>query len=462
MNAMKSIYSALSLFLVLPFTVSAQDILFDEPHPTDGALFLTVSDGKELLVNAHGEEVVFHPVFQKSMHKRKADGVTVGVSSADMAEYKQSGSIGPTFNLTYLDVVDGTGQGFDDPVEGATRRAALESAFAYFSSAMTDGGEADIEIRHSFAGNPNTNPFARASTYYFGSKGFNESFTQRHIITGNEPSSQVPDAYIQFNFHANMNYNYDANSWPQENQYDFYTVALHEITHMLGFSSYVSAAGQSLASPHVFTQFDGHLIDYEKNPLLTVNGTGSDATVSQPSASLFTNNQLWYELSPGQLIPVFSPSPYNGSSISHLDNGRTEHGEFVMHPSLSRGHRIGHLHEDEVRLLETLGYSMDYSIATSLEDEFSDSPINLAFSGLYPNPASRDYSVQIDIPELREPEILVIVYDMLGRESYSKVILNQGPGPVTAIDPYHNLPPGMYIVVGSSRNELFNERLVIR
>jgi hypothetical protein len=57
---------------------------------------------------------------------------------------------------------------------------------------------------------------------------------------------------------------------------------------------------------------------------------------------------------------------------------------------------------------------------------------------------------------------LVIVYDMMGRESYSKVILNQGSGPITAIDPYHNLSPGMYIVVGSSNDELFNEKLVIK
>jgi hypothetical protein len=59
-------------------------------------------------------------------------------------------------------------------------------------------------------------------------------------------------------------------------------------------------------------------------------------------------------------------------------------------------------------------------------------------------------------------EVLVIVYDMMGRESYSKVILNRGAGPLTAIDPHNNLKPGMYIVVGSSNDELFNERLVIR
>jgi hypothetical protein len=42
------------------------------------------------------------------------------------------------------------------------------------------------------------------------------------------------------------------------------------------------------------------------------------------------------------------------------------------------------------------------------------------------------------------------------------VILNKGSGPVTAIDPHNNLTPGMYIVIGSTKDELFNEKLVIK
>lgn len=451
-----------AILLLISVSVHAQDVLFDEPHATDGAIFLKVHNGREAPFNAAGEMVETHPVFQQPMHERKAQGLTLGISAPEGSLMKQNGFTGPTFNLTYLDVVDGTGQGFDDPADGPKRRAALEAAFAYYASSMLDGGEADIEIRHSFSGNPNSNPFAMAGAYYFGSKGFNDPFTLRHITTGNDPHGAFPDAYIRFNFHSAMNFSYDVHGQPQGDQYDFHTVALHEIMHLLGFASYCNANGGSVAAPDVFTSYDGNLVDYEKKPLFELAGGGDGAAVSQPSPSLLTNNLLWYELGPGRLAPVFSPSSFNGSSISHLDNGRTVHGGYVMHPSLSRGQKFAHLHEDEVEMLETLGYSMDYSLATSVEDDAVPGSVNAGFSALYPNPVGPGHAVRIDAPQLDATEILVIVYDMMGRESYSKVILNPGSGPVTAIDPYHNLPPGMYVVVGSSRDELFNQKLVIR
>ncbi|MFC2176148.1 T9SS type A sorting domain-containing protein [Bacteroidota bacterium] len=82
-------------------------------------------------------------------------------------------------------------------------------------------------------------------------------------------------------------------------------------------------------------------------------------------------------------------------------------------------------------------------------------------SNLYPNPSSVAEGVQINIGKVEAQEILVIVYDMTGRESYSKVILNKGQGPITAIDPYHNLSPGIYLVIGSTKEELFNRKLII-
>jgi hypothetical protein len=130
-----------------------------------------------------------------------------------------------------------------------------------------------------------------------------------------------------------------------------------------------------------------------------------------------------------------------------------------MHPSLSRGQQFRLLNDHEVTVLGLLGYDVDHSMATAIDnnDEFEGVDGNL-----YPNPASHQGPVQINIGKVKEQEILVVVYDMMGRQSYSKVILNQGAGPVTAIDPYNNLAPGMYVVVGSTRDELFNQKLVIR
>lgn len=437
-----------------------QDVIFDDVHQHDGAIYFAEQDGEEVLVNAHGETLPIHDVFRLSGEELKAEGWG-SIVNAEGRAGKRSGE-GPTFNLTYLDQVNGTGAGFDHPELGSARRAALESAFAYYASLMEDAGVADVEIRESFSASPSANPFAFSAAYYFGSKGFNQPFTKAHLTSGNDPYGPYPDGYLQFNFHPDLNYNYSVEANPTQQQYDFYTIALHEILHLLGFTSYSTESGESAASDGVYTSFDQLLTDYSKGPLFEVSGAGPTTEVALPQDGALTSNQIWFELYEGQHAPVFSPSSFSGSSLDHFDNGRSDHGEYLMHPSLSNGAAFKLLHEDEVRVLEQLGYAVNYSIATSIEDiSTGDTPAKI-LSNLYPNPAYNSDRVQIELGQIGGEEVLVIVYDMMGRESYSKVLLNPGPGPVTAIDPYNNLKPGMYIVIGSSRDELFNEKLVIK
>ena len=452
----------LAIFIILSASVFnglAQDMMFDEMHTTDGAIFLKTINGKEIPVDINGNVITANPVFRLSKTERAEYtwAKTITRPTNDSRE-----EIGPTFNLTYLDQVNGTGSGFDDPALGEQRKTALEAAFTYYASLLEDFGEADIEIRQSFSGNPTSNPFAYSAAYYYGSKGFNSPFTNAHIVSGSDPYGAYPDGYLQFNFHQNLNYNYDVNANPSNQEFDFYTIALHEILHVLGFTSYSGANGQSVASENVYTTFDEYLADYNKDVVFEKSGSGSSTIVSTPDDGTLTNNQVWFELYPGQFAPVFSPDPFNGSSLDHFDNGRSEHGEYLMHPSLSKGNAFKLLHEDEVRVLETLGYAVNYSIATSIDEPSEVNAPASVLSGLYPNPAHSYDRIQIELGDVKGDEVLVIVYDMMGRESYSKVIINRGPGPVTAIDPHNNLTPGMYIVIGSTKDELFNEKLVIK
>lgn len=438
-------------------SVYGQDIMFDDIDADDGAIHVQIVNGEEVTLNAQGEIIELHDIYRQSEDYILSNGFGTSIKRAE-DPYRSEGA---TFNLIYLDIVNNTGIGFDDPQLGDQRRAALEAAFEYYASVIEDQGTADIEIRESFSGNPASNPFAFAAAYYYGSKGFNESFTQVHLTTGTDPHGPYPDGYMQFNFHPNLKYNYNVNGNPGQDQYDFYTIVLHEALHLLGFTSYATENGQSAASEDVYTSFDEFLSDYKKDPIFELTGSGSSTAVSNPSDGVLTNNQVWFELYPNHHAPVFSPNPFNGSSLDHFDNARTEHGAYLMHPSLTNGQAFKLLHQDEVRVLEQLGYQVNYSIATSIEElESEDLPIS-EFSDLYPNPAYSSDAIQIDFGNAYYEEVLVIVYDMMGRESYSKVLINPGPGPVTAVDPYNNLTPGMYIVVGSSHDELFNQKLVI-
>jgi hypothetical protein len=455
---MLRIVTAICLTLVGTSSLSAQQIQFDDQHHTDGEVYLTHIDGIEVPVDIEGNPIDTNPVFRMDATEIEANGWGKTVLPKPVNGVRSGGA---SFNLTYLDQVNGTGAGFADPVHGQARRTALESAFEYYSSMIEDLGSADIEIRESFSANPNSNPFGFSAAYYFGSKGFNSPFTSAHITSGNDPYGNFPDGYLQFNFHPNLNYNYSVYADPSNQQFDFYTIALHEILHLLGFSSYSNGNGESAASPHVFTSFDEYLADINKNEMFSVTGSGASIAVSVPDDGMLNNHQVWFELYPGQHAPVYSPNPFNGSSLDHFDNDRSIDGEYLMHPSLSQGDAFKMLHEDEVRVLEKLGYLVNYSVATAIHDHDHEVPEKVQ-SGLYPNPAHSTEGIHIDLGHVEDSEVLVIVVDMLGREAYSKVILNNGAGPVIAIDPHNNLTPGMYIVIGSTQDELFNEKLVIK
>ena len=217
-------------------TATGQDVMFDDIHPQDGAIYLKNVHGTAVPHNHLGQPIMAHAAFRMNPIERAEAGLATRIGSSGVLTGSRSES-GPTFNLTYLDVANNTNTGFDDPTEGAQRRAALEAAFQYYASIILDNGEADIEIRESFSANPNANPFAFSAAYYFGSKGFNSPFTKHHIVSGSDPYGAYPDGYIQFNFHDGFNYQNGVSSDPAGDQFDFYTITSHEILHILGLTS---------------------------------------------------------------------------------------------------------------------------------------------------------------------------------------------------------------------------------
>ncbi|PCH93715.1 MAG: hypothetical protein COB85_06530 [Bacteroidetes bacterium] len=79
---------------------------------------------------------------------------------------------------------------------------------------------------------------------------------------------------------------------------------------------------------------------------------------------------------------------------------------------------------------------------------------------IYPNPTQGQFFV--NIKGKKNAEVLVVVRDILGKEHYSKIIVLENNGHTLAIDPSEKLSAGVYLIVASSNNKLYNKKLVVR
>jgi hypothetical protein len=81
---------------------------------------------------------------------------------------------------------------------------------------------------------------------------------------------------------------------------------------------------------------------------------------------------------------------------------------------------------------------------------------------VFPNP-NNGSNLNITVNTAKEQEVLVVVYDELGRESYSKVIYTgENIENTFAIDPSGKLKPGMYMVKATSEKNTFIRRLIVK
>lgn len=81
---------------------------------------------------------------------------------------------------------------------------------------------------------------------------------------------------------------------------------------------------------------------------------------------------------------------------------------------------------------------------------------------VFPNPNAGE-NVRLAIDAAKDEEILVVVYDATGRESYSKVIVTDDKsGNIYAIDPSGKLQPGIYFITATSRQSICSRKMIVK
>lgn len=103
----------------------------------------------------------------------------------------------------------------------------------------------------------------------------------------------------------------------------------------------------------------------------------------------------------------------------------------------------------------------DYDGTISYSDNKVVSRTEVIGATVFPNPVKENrfyLSMQGELDE----DVLVVLYSTMGEEVYSKVIVHQEGNSMVAFDLSGKVKPGVYFVVGSSKDELFRHQLIVR
>lgn len=186
--------------------------------------------------------------------------------------------------------------------------------------------------------------------------GFLQTVAQNKILAGTDANGSAADGTISWNFGPGWAFG----DTVAGNQYDFQSIAMHELIHTLGFLTYVDQAGSNTGRS--WTVFDSFLVT--SNGTAVIGGGYTWNTAYNPNLT-GGNGGLYFGGSNavaayGGLVPLYTPSSWDaGSSLSHLnDSTFAGANRKLMNARVSTGPGIRVISPVEIAILQDLGYSV--------------------------------------------------------------------------------------------------------
>lgn len=289
---------------------------------------------------------------------------------------------GISWNISYRDIEENANIGFDDPAEGAERRARVEEVLSYLSGVLAVDSPVSLDIQFDRSQTDGSGFLASAGTFFSSAPGFTGGFAFDHIATQQDPSGSLPDIFAQFDFGWNWNASPDP---PANNEIDLMSVLLHEFTHGLGFLSLAESDGSSSIARGVYTHFDNLLFDGNSRELFILQGTravyrGDSNTLTGGDGGVFFVGPATTAVF-GADPPIYTPSAFSdGSSVSHWDYPA---GAPVMLPAIGFGDTRREYLDFEIAALNDLGYPNAQALGTaafSADIRAGEAPLTVQFT----------------------------------------------------------------------------------
>lgn len=257
-----------------------------------------------------------------------------------------------TFTVTYTDA---PGEGFFDPELGLQRRNAFEFALQIWQVRIPGAMSSNIDVSASFeplGGSRFSAVLAEAGPSSFVApfpdaprEGVAWPIALANFLADSDLSGDAADIDITFNSDidgaalGSAGWYYGLDGLTGHGNIDFISVALHELTHSMGFISTASSDGTfgtTTPAGNLPGPFDTFLVD----------GTGARLVDLPPQPANVASPVFWsgpigiaqYQRVFGQagLPPMYAPVAFaDGSSLSHLDEDRFTGANDLMTPLAS-------------------------------------------------------------------------------------------------------------------------------
>ncbi len=140
-----------------------------------------------------------------------------------------------SFEFNFTD----SNSGFNDPTQGAARRAALETAGQELSNQLPINRSVTITFDVS-SNNADDSILASAGSDFMGdTPGFYPTIAHRKVLDGTDGNGTAADGAIEWNFF----HEWDLDINVAAESFDFISTAMHEIMHAIGFTGALYSDG---------------------------------------------------------------------------------------------------------------------------------------------------------------------------------------------------------------------------
>ncbi len=229
-------------------------------------------------------------------------------------------------------------------------RSALESAANRLASSIVVTSPVTVTFDVTGAKSPFSSTLASAgSDFVPGDAGFLQTVVQHKILTGQDANGSAADGTIDWNFGPSWAFG----STVSGNQYDFESIAMHEMLHTFGFMSNVDKAGSNTAK--VWTVFDSFITNsagaHPINSTTYIWDTAFNKNLTGGNGGLFFSGPQAVAAN-GEPVALYTPNPWEpGSSMSHTA------ANYLMRAVVSTGPGIRDVSPVELAILSDIGYT---------------------------------------------------------------------------------------------------------